>query len=148
MCWVFVSVQGLSSSCGERGPLFIGVCGPSHYHGLSCCGAQAPDQGSKPCPLHWQADSQPLRHQGSPRIPFLIELLIGHVIKRVTAYTMGGGAMSPTQTIQSWRFPRIRNYEVDMGTPQNDKHPLESFYCVKNSSQLRTTPRINTWSGT
>ena len=25
-----------------------------------------PDHGSNPCPLHWQADSQPLRHQGSP----------------------------------------------------------------------------------
>ena len=25
-----------------------------------------PDQGPNPCPLHWQADSQPLRHQGSP----------------------------------------------------------------------------------
>ena len=38
-------------------------------HGLSCsvvCGI-FPDQGSNPCPLHWQADSQPLRHQGSPR---------------------------------------------------------------------------------
>ena len=30
-----------------------------------------PDQGSNPCPLHWQADSQPLRHQGSPVLPFL-----------------------------------------------------------------------------
>ena len=38
-------------------------------HGLSCpaaCGI-FPDQGSNPCPLHWQADSQPLRHQGSPK---------------------------------------------------------------------------------
>ena len=38
-------------------------------HGPSCstaCGI-LPDQGSNPCPLHWQADSQPLRHQGSPR---------------------------------------------------------------------------------
>ena len=26
-----------------------------------------PDQGSNPCPLHWHADSQPLRHQGSPQ---------------------------------------------------------------------------------
>ena len=26
-----------------------------------------PDQGANPCPLHWQADSQPLHHQGSPR---------------------------------------------------------------------------------
>ena len=37
-------------------------------HGPSCstaCGI-IPDQGSNPCPLHWQADSQPLRHQGSP----------------------------------------------------------------------------------
>ena len=25
-----------------------------------------PDQGPNPCPLHRQADSQPLRHQGSP----------------------------------------------------------------------------------
>ena len=24
------------------------------------------EQGSNPCPLHWQADSQPLDHQGSP----------------------------------------------------------------------------------
>ena len=60
----------------------------SHYRGLSCCGEQAPDaqaqqlwltglvaprqcgifpdQGSNPCPLHWQADSQPLCHQVSP----------------------------------------------------------------------------------
>ena len=28
------------------------------------------DQGSNPCPLHWQADSQPLRHQGSPDYSF------------------------------------------------------------------------------
>ena len=31
------------SSCGKRGPLFIAVRGPSHYRGLSRCGAQAPD---------------------------------------------------------------------------------------------------------
>ena len=38
-------------------------------HRLSCfmaCGI-FPDQGSNPCPLHWQADSYPLRHKGSPR---------------------------------------------------------------------------------
>ena len=36
-------------------------------HGPNCstaCGI-LPDQGSNPCPLHWQVDSQPLRHQGS-----------------------------------------------------------------------------------
>ena len=37
-------------------------------HGPSCSAACGilPDQGSNPCPLRWQADSQPLRHQGSP----------------------------------------------------------------------------------
>ena len=38
-------------------------------HGLSCsvaCGILL-DQGSNPYPLHRQVDSQPLRHQGSPK---------------------------------------------------------------------------------
>ena len=37
-------------------------------HGLSCSAACGifPDQGMNPCPPHWQADSQPLRHQGNP----------------------------------------------------------------------------------
>ena len=77
------------SSCGKGGPLFIAVRGPltiaaslvaehrlqtrrlsNFTHGLSCSAACGilPDQGSNPCPLHWQADSQPLRHQGSPSI--------------------------------------------------------------------------------
>ena len=47
-------------------------------HGPSCsvaCGI-FPDQGSNPCPLHWQADSQPLRHQGSPSGHFLTGLFV------------------------------------------------------------------------
>ena len=37
-------------------------------HGPSCSAARGifPGQGSNLCPLHWEADSQPLRHQGSP----------------------------------------------------------------------------------
>ena len=37
-------------------------------HRLSCSAACeiSPDQGSNPCPLHWQGDSYPLYHQGSP----------------------------------------------------------------------------------
>ena len=45
-------------------------------HEPSCsavCGI-FPDQGSNPCPLHWQADSQPLRHQGSPSCLLLIRV--------------------------------------------------------------------------
>ena len=87
LCWVFVSVRGLplvaasgshsSSRCAglsQSRPLLLQSTGSRHAgsvvvaHGLSCstaCGI-FPDQGSNPCPLHWQADSQPLRHQGSP----------------------------------------------------------------------------------
>ena len=39
-------------------------------HGPSCSAACGifPDRGTNPCSLHWQADSQPLRHQGSPQV--------------------------------------------------------------------------------
>ena len=48
-------------------------------HGLSCstaCGI-FPDKGLNPCPLHWQADSQPLRHQGSPLLCILDNIYSG-----------------------------------------------------------------------
>ena len=94
-----MAVLGLRScaraffSCGKWGPLFIAVRGASHYRGPSCCWSTGsrcagsvivahgpscsaacgilPDQGSNPRPLHWQADSQPLCHQGSPYLSIL-----------------------------------------------------------------------------
>ena len=99
--YLFLAVLGLCfcvrafSSCGKRGPLFIAVRRPLTVaplllrstgsrrtgsvvvaHGPSCSAACGifPDQGSNPCPLHWQADSQPLRHQGSPGGMFNVQL--------------------------------------------------------------------------
>ena len=87
LCWVFVSVRGLSPVAASGGhssshctglslsrPLPLRSTGSRRAgsvvvaHGLSCSAACGifPDQGSNPCPLHRQADSQPLRHQGSP----------------------------------------------------------------------------------
>ena len=61
--------RGLSlRSTGSRRTASVVVA-----HGLSCsaaCGIP-PGQGLNPCPLHWQADSQPLRHQGSPHLGVL-----------------------------------------------------------------------------
>ena len=91
LCWVFVSMRGLSpvvASWGHSSSLRAGLS-PSRLlllrstgsrragsvvvaHGPSCstaCGIP-PGQGSNPSPPHWQADSQPLRHQGSPRPHF------------------------------------------------------------------------------
>ena len=47
--YLFLAVLGLCfcarafSSCGKQGPLFNRGVRASHYRGLSCCGAQAPD---------------------------------------------------------------------------------------------------------
>ena len=96
LCWVFVSVRGLSLVAASGGhsssrcaglslsqPLLlrstgsrrtdsaIVAHGPSHF---AACGI-FPDQGSNPCPLHWQVDSQPLRHQGSLGALFIGPLL-------------------------------------------------------------------------
>ena len=87
LCWVFVSARGLSPVAASGGrssswcaglslswPLLLRSTGSRRAgsvvvaHGPSCSAACGilPDQGSNPCPLHWQADSQPLCHQGSP----------------------------------------------------------------------------------
>ena len=97
LCWVFVSVRGLSLVAASGGhsssrcaglsllrPLLLRSTGSRRAgsvivaHGLSRSGACGifPDQGSNPCPLHWQADSQPLRHQGSPPILSLKKFLL------------------------------------------------------------------------
>ena len=52
-------------------------------HGPSCSAACGifPDQGSNPCLLDWQADSQPLCRQGNPGLPFIRTLVVtqGHL---------------------------------------------------------------------
>ena len=56
----------LRSTGSRRAGSVVGAHRPSCS---AACGI-FPDQGSNPCPLHWQADSQPLRHQGSPPSTF------------------------------------------------------------------------------
>ena len=95
LCWVFISVRGLSPVVASGGhsssqcmglslsrPLLLRSTGSRRAgsatvaHGPSrsaACGI-FPDQGSNPCPLHWQADSQPPHHQGSPILFFLMQL--------------------------------------------------------------------------
>ena len=93
LCWVFVSVRGLSLAAASGGHSSSRCAGLSpswplllRSTGSRCAGSVIvahgpirsvacgilPDQGSNPCPLHWQADSQPLRHQGSP-LPIILK---------------------------------------------------------------------------
>ena len=95
LCWVFASVRGLSLVVASGGhsssqcagfslsrPLLLRSTGSrragsvivAHRPRCSTACGIFPDQGSNPCPLHWQADSQPLRHLGSPHFITLITL--------------------------------------------------------------------------
>ena len=90
---VFVSARGLSLVAASGGhsssrcaglslsrPLLLrstdsrraGSAVVAHGSNRSAACGILPDQGSNPCALHWQADSQPLRHQGSPCWSFLM----------------------------------------------------------------------------
>ena len=97
LCWVFVSVRGLSLVVASGGhsssrcvglslsrPLLFRSTGSRRAgsvivaHGPSCSAACGilPDQGLNPCPLHWQANSQLLRQQGSPTLKILTMVII------------------------------------------------------------------------
>ena len=81
LSWTFVAAWTFSS-CNTQAFHWGGFSrsrGQALGHGLGCptaCG-NFPDQGSNLCPLHWQTDSQPLDHQGSPVI------VIGHLGLRI-----------------------------------------------------------------
>ena len=115
LCWVFVSVRGLSLVAASGGhsssrcaglslsrPLLLRSTGSRCAgsvivaHGPSCSAACGifPDQGSNPCPLHWQADSQPLRHQGSPSLHFKLGCLC----------PLKGGSINPGPHTDSTHF--------------------------------------------
>ena len=92
LCWVFLAAHGLSLAVVSGGHSLAAGAGFSWLaaehrlqehrlqslqhsgsvvgaHGFSCCMACGifPDQGSN---LHWQVDSCPLHHQGSPHCSF------------------------------------------------------------------------------
>ena len=77
LCWVFIAVLRL----------LLVVASPVVEHGLYACGLQSlwymglvvaygffQDPGLNPCPLHCQADSEPLDCQGNPHIHLILTL--------------------------------------------------------------------------
>ena len=94
LCWAPISLWGLSpvaasgghssSRCAglspsrplllrSRGSRRSGSAAVAHGPSRSAACGILPDQGPNPCPLHWQADPQPLCHQGSPGCTFLLK---------------------------------------------------------------------------
>ena len=79
-------------------------------HGLSCSAACGifPDQGSNPCPLHWQADSQPLCQPGKPQDEFL-RLKRSEMGKRLRLLVVGGDVIHSSVGFSYSRTVRRRS---------------------------------------
>ena len=158
VCWVFVAVRGLSLVAASGGhsssrcaglslsrPLLLRGAGSVVVaHGLSCSAACGifPDQGSNPCPLHWQADSQPLRHQGSPRtIEFLqleetSEVIHPHIAAKAGIAPMvsqAGGHLC-LSTLKARKHTAPKAAQPALGQPELLER--SSFHCLMLSACL------------
>ena len=148
--WVFVAF----SSCGEQGLLSSCSARASRCGGFSCRGAWAlgaglqqlwrlrsaqptasgilPDLRSNLCPLHSQADSQPLDHQGSPGL-FHIRHLHQHWLI--------------TQSFINTLFKSSILHEVHSDFTSPHYAPLSlnlhSIYCLLHHLSLRSA--FNQW---
>ena len=135
LCWVFVSVRWLSLVVASGGhssswcaglslswPLLLRSTGSRRAgsvivaHGPSCSAACGifPDQGLNACPLHWQADSQPLRHQGSQELYFWFHYFDWKktrvlLIKKET-HTISSGTSSGSRWILSEFINAMKSY--------------------------------------
>ena len=138
LCWVFVSVRGLSLVAASGGhtssrcaglslsrPLLLRSTGSRRAgsvvvaQGPSCSAACGifPDQGSNPCPLHWQADSQTLRHQGSPEGRFFIGTILQ--IKKLRNREVRG-----FPSINKWRLHCLHSCQARNQEDVTDTLPI------------------------
>ena len=84
LCWVFVSVRGLSLVAASGATLHR-VAQASHCPGLSCCGAQAPDAQAQQL---WLTGPVAPRHMGSSqtrartRVPRIGRQTLNHCATR------------------------------------------------------------------
>ena len=99
-------------------------------HGPSCSAACGifPDQGSNPCPLNWQADSQPLRHQGSPKFFF-------KNARRLALLQMGGKKKIREGLVNRLAWGLAQLVKDTAETPPFDSYPS----ILSTSSQLSSS---------
>ena len=146
------------SSCGEWGLLSVEVHRlltamasllwsiGSRCKGFSSCGAGLSchaacgiflDQGSKPCPLNWQADSYPLYHQGNlelrswgqsfPLAPFPLSSVV-HLLyhRESTLYVDHGG----------WQLCRLTSLLVNFWGNKTRSRMPSIFHHLPRSSPI------------
>ena len=126
-------------------------------HGPSCSAACGifPDQGSNPCPLHWQADSQPLRHQGSPGSIFCLIQWELPRIWGVFAHRFGGALLSVYLSVLGFspsisspsgspKFQALSSVSVRLTTfclPPISNAPLEKSWIDVDLTNLSPSPQ-------
>ena len=92
---LLIAVASLVWSTGSRRTGSVVVA-----HRLSrpmACGI-FPDQGSNPCPLHWQADALSPDHQGSPEKPVFCNLVSDMAGQHFCVLFLRGRSASPAHT--------------------------------------------------
>ena len=117
-------------------------------HGPSCSAACGilPEQGSNLCPLHWQADSQPLRHHGSPLSPFILILLMpSSSLISLPSLSNANSAVSLFAQL-TWNWPKGGNrlVKVDEGGLQIASVPGLSPQ-LRRQSSCHNTSEDMTW---
>ena len=99
LCWVFVSVRGLSPAVASGATLHRGAWA-SHYRGLSCCREQAPDAQAQQL---WPTGPVAPRHVGSSqtrartRVPCTGRQILNHCATREAPCTT-------SLSIHRWAF--------------------------------------------
>ena len=74
----------------------------AHRHSCSKACGVFPDQESNPCPLHRQADSYPLDHQGHSKVTFIFSDALRHQNHLGVKIQI---ALPPSWTFQKHRLP-------------------------------------------
>ena len=118
-------------------------------HGPSCSAACGifPDQRSNPCPLHWQADSQPLRHQGSPKHSFYMhwesKKVVCHFIAIFTLSQWSGTEpiISPRYACTGMQTDQIQRLTY----PGTQKCTCSSILPVLRLSMRYPNPSFTAW---
>ena len=101
-------------------------------HRPSCSAACGilPDQGPNPRPPHCQADSQPLRHQGSPQVSFRMDLIKCRHASIHDSCVQSFLLPLPTSllglyeqfTVLNYAFPSSKSSFLPMGHLENPLH--------------------------
>ena len=140
-------------------------CSASHCRGFSCCGTWALkhrlssysrvpglsrsmacvtflDQGSNWCPLHRQADSYPLDHQGSP-----VLCLLDSVLKQMSwIWRQDGGSMPAKKSSSgaSWIGLEFQPRLPSVGGPQTSHLIQRNFFGWVSNPDRHVIPKTLT----